>query len=182
MISQINRRASIAESIDNCQHSPLRIHTSRIAYHITRLSDESMIRQEGLERKVKLCNIFVYNALGPSQQKLLRNSLRYTQRNCSTQRISNYLRNFMQNVQIAIFWFMHFVSWRLICGLTCCRHLQSWGNWVQGDHKMTQFLKPKTIPPPPTRNISIHFILRGGNNQEITAWKTPSWSSETPVT
>jgi len=63
MIRHINRWASIAESIDNCQHSPIHIHTSRISYQITRLSDDSMINQEGPERKVKLCNMFVYNVL-----------------------------------------------------------------------------------------------------------------------
>jgi hypothetical protein len=63
MIRHINRWASIAVSIDNCQRSPLHIHTSRISCQISRLSDESMINQEGLERKVKLCNMFVYNAL-----------------------------------------------------------------------------------------------------------------------
>lgn len=71
MICHINKWASITESIDNCQHSPLHIHTLRIAYQITRLSDESMIHQEGLERKVKLSHIFVYNALGAFSTKIV---------------------------------------------------------------------------------------------------------------
>ena len=60
---KVNRWASIAEGIDNCQYSLLHIHTSRILYHIKRLSDESMINQEGLERKVKPCNMFEYKAM-----------------------------------------------------------------------------------------------------------------------